>query len=124
MDDRHGRERQVRDRWDANATEWARQIRAGEDVYRERFLEPAFMRFVGPLEGLEVLDAGCGEGTSSRVLARAKARVSAMDLSPAMIASALSVEQAAPLGISYFQASVDSVPFPEARSTASPPGWP
>lgn len=105
----------VKDRWDANAQEWALQIRSGEDVYRERFLEPAFMNFLGNIDGLDVLDAGCGEGTSSRVLARAKARVSAIDLSSEMIAHAASVEASEPLKIDYRQASVDAIPFPDGR---------
>lgn len=115
MEKREDTDRLVKDRWDANSGEWARQIRTGEDVYRERFLEPAFMAFVGKVDGLEVLDGGCGEGTSSRVLARAKAKVSAVDLSSEMITNASSFESTQPLGIEYHQASVASMPFPDSR---------
>lgn len=115
MENRKDTDQLVKDRWDANSGEWARQIRTGEDVYRERFLEPAFMGFVGKVDGLEVLDGGCGEGTSSRVLARANARVSAVDLSSEMIANASSFEGAEPLGIEYHQASVEKMPFPDER---------
>ena len=115
MEKRKDTDQLVKDRWDANSREWAQQIRGGEDVYRERFLEPAFMDFVGKVDGLDVLDGGCGEGTSSRVLARAHARVSAVDLSSEMIANATSVESAEPLGIEYHQASVEKMPFPDGR---------
>jgi ubiquinone/menaquinone biosynthesis C-methylase UbiE len=115
MEEKMDTDQSVRDRWDANSTEWARQIRSGEDVYREQFLEPAFMSFVGKVDGLQVLDGGCGEGTSSRVLARAKAKVSAVDLSTEMIANAASFEQSEPLGIRYHQASVSNMPFSDQR---------
>ena len=115
MEEKMDTDQLVRDRWDANSKEWARQIRTGEDVYREQFLEPAFMNFVGNVDGLQVLDGGCGEGTSSRVLARANATVSAVDLSPEMIANASTVERAEPLGIEYQLASVASMPFPNER---------
>jgi 2-polyprenyl-3-methyl-5-hydroxy-6-metoxy-1,4-benzoquinol methylase len=115
MESRKSPDQLVKDQWDANSKEWALQVRGGEDVYRERFLEPAFMSFVGKVDGLDVLDGGCGEGTSSRVLARANARVSAVDLSAEMIANASSFESAGPLGIEYHQASVEEMPFPDGR---------
>ena len=105
----------VQTHWDANAQAWAQQIRQGEDVYRERFLEPAFMTFAEKMSGLEVLDAGCGEGTSSRIMARAQAKVSAVDLSSEMIANAVAAENMEPLGIDYYQSSAASLPFPNDR---------
>jgi 2-polyprenyl-3-methyl-5-hydroxy-6-metoxy-1,4-benzoquinol methylase len=115
MDEPKAVEQRVRAGWDANARKWAEQIRRGEDLYRHRFLEPEFMGFVGGIAGLEVLDAGCGEGTSSRCLAAAGAKVSAVDLSPQMIANALAEEAARPRGIAYGEASVERLPFADAR---------
>lgn len=112
MTNRQDSDRIVSELWNANSGEWTRQIRQSQDVYREKFLEPEFMNFVGSVDGVEVLDAGCGEGTSSRVLAKAKARVTAIDLSSEMIANAVAAETTAPLGISYQQASVVDLPFP------------
>ncbi len=111
MDDMSETDQSVQASWNANSKAWAEQIRRGEDVYRERFLEPAFMEFAGKMDSLEVLDGGCGEGTSSRVLARANAKVTAVDLSTEMIANAIAVESMEPLGIKYHQSSVASLPF-------------
>lgn len=44
-----------------------------------------FLQVVGDVSGLEVLDAGCGEGYLSRVLARCGARVTSVDISPRLI---------------------------------------
>ena len=105
----------VQERWNANSSEWARQIRSGQDVYRHEFLEPLFMEFLGNIAGLEVLDGGCGEGTSSRVLARAGAKVSAIDLSQEMVQNARQFEASTPLGIEFHQGSAAETPFPDAK---------
>jgi SAM-dependent methyltransferase len=87
--------------WNRNADQWARDVRAGYDVYRDRFTLPAFLDILPPLVGLDVIDFGCGEGTNSRVFARAGARVTGIDVSERMIAHARQAEDAAPLGIVY-----------------------
>ncbi len=101
----------VREDWDSNADQWVRQIRSGQDVYRNEFLEPAFTEFIGDISGVRVLDGACGEGTSSRILARAGARVSGIDLSHNMISSAKQLEADHPLGIAYFEGSATDMPF-------------
>lgn len=101
----------VQSRWNRNSAAWTDQIRAGNDVYRHEFLEPAFMNFLGDISGAKVLDAGCGEGTSSRVLARAGAKVDAVDLTSNMIEQAKQMERVQPLGISYTQSSAAEMPF-------------
>lgn len=105
---------EVQKKWNDNSDQWAKQIRAGQDVYRHEFLEPAFMEFLGDISGIEVLDGGCGEGTSSRMLARAGAHVSAIDLSHKMIENAKQLESTHPLGISYFQGSAAEMPFADS----------
>ncbi len=87
--------------WDANAERWTEDVRAGFDVFRDAYNNPAFFAFVGPVAGLDVLDAGCGEGTNTRLFARAGARMVGVDLSAAMIERARATEQAEPLGIRY-----------------------
>ncbi len=104
----------VENDWNANAEQWLHQVRAGQDVYRNEFLEPAFMRFIGNIAGLEVLDGACGEGTSSRILARAGARVTGVDLSKNMISGAEQMEASHPLGIAYIQGSAAEMPFEDA----------
>lgn len=60
------------------------------------------MRACGDVKGRRVLDLGCGQGYFSRVLARAGAKVCAVDISEQQIANAVKHEQKEPLGIEYF----------------------
>ncbi|MBS0658960.1 MAG: class I SAM-dependent methyltransferase [Verrucomicrobia bacterium] len=78
----------TRERWDENSDEWTRGVRAGLDVYRRSFHDPAFTPLVGPVAGLDVLDAGAGEGIVARRLAEAGARVTAVELSPSLVEAA------------------------------------
>jgi SAM-dependent methyltransferase len=87
--------------WDANADVWADQVRRGWDAYREVFNNPAFLRFMGDLSGQRVLDAGCGEGRNTRLLALRGARLTGIDISKNMIRLARQKERAEPLGIRY-----------------------
>jgi len=98
-------EEEVARYWDQNADLWAHYVRKGWDCYREHFNNPAFLRFIGDLGGKMVLDAGCGEGHNTRLLARSGARVTGVDISPKMIGLARQEEQREPLGIRYEVAS-------------------
>jgi hypothetical protein len=80
--------------WDGNAEAWAEQVRRGADVAREWLNNPAFLEFIGDLRGRRVLDAGCGEGYNTRILARRGARMTDVDLSERMIAPARAEEPA------------------------------
>lgn len=126
--------------WDRNADAWTRRVRAGGDLLRERMNQPMFMAFLPQLEGREVIDLGCGEGSSSRILADAGARVTGIDLSEGFLAAAAAEEAARPRGIAYrrdsftrlatcddgsfdaavsFMALMDGPSFPDAmRATA------
>jgi ubiquinone/menaquinone biosynthesis C-methylase UbiE len=97
--------------WDGNAEVWARHVRAGYDTYRDLFNNPAFLEFAGDLQGQAVLDAGCGEGHNTRLLARAGARMTGADLSERMIALAREEEERDPLGIGYEVASMSDMPM-------------
>jgi SAM-dependent methyltransferase len=91
--------------WDDNADRWAEQVRRGRDLYRDLYNNPAFLKFIGDLSGKTVLDAGCGEGYNTRILARSGARMSGIDLSPRMIELARDEERRERLGIRYKVAS-------------------
>ncbi len=106
----------VAEEWNRNAAAWSSGIADGLDVINERFGIPHFLDHLGPLDGIEVLDAGCGEGRSSRHLAAAGARVTGVDASPEMIAKAFAKESENPGKIAYRQAScADLGCFPEER---------
>jgi SAM-dependent methyltransferase len=94
-------EPEVAEHWDHNADSWTQRVRAGMDVYREFYNNPAFLAFIGSLRGRTVLDAGCGEGSNTRILARSGARLTGVDLSARMIELARIEEQREPLGIRY-----------------------
>jgi SAM-dependent methyltransferase len=94
-------EEEVARYWDQNADLWADHVRKGWDCYREHFNNPAFLRFIGDLAGKMVLDAGCGEGYSTRLLAKGGARMTGVDISQKMIDLARQEEQKEPLGIRY-----------------------
>ena len=105
--------------WDDNAASWASELRAGRDVYREFYNTPAFLKFVGYLAGKDVLDAGCGEGSNTRIFARTGGRMTGADLSPGMIAIARQEEAREPLGIRYEIASyTELAPFADASFDA------
>lgn len=91
--------------WDDNAAAWAREVRQGRDVARERLNNPALLALIGDLRGRQVLDAGCGDGYNTRILARAGAHMTGVDLSARMIELAEDEEDRAPLGIRYARAS-------------------
>jgi 2-polyprenyl-3-methyl-5-hydroxy-6-metoxy-1,4-benzoquinol methylase len=98
-------EQEVARYWDQNAVLWADHVRKGWDAYREHLNNPAMLAFIGDLHGKTVLDAGCGEGYNTRLLARSGARMVGVDISPRMIELARLEEQREPLGICYELAS-------------------
>jgi SAM-dependent methyltransferase len=91
--------------WNDNAASWAAEVRGGQDIAREFLNNPAFMVFVGDLRGKAVLDAGCGEGYNTRILARRGARMTGVDISERMIELARDEERRDPLGIRYMRTS-------------------
>ena len=46
--------------WNENADQWTRDVRAGFDVYRDKFTFPAFLDALPEIDGLDVIDFGCG----------------------------------------------------------------
>ncbi|MHB9023782.1 MAG: class I SAM-dependent methyltransferase [Armatimonadota bacterium] len=100
--------------WDENAAVWTRHVREGFDILRELCNNPAFLDFAGDLTGLRVLDAGCGEGYNTRLFAERGARMTGIDIAPAMIDFARAEEKNHPLGIRYEQQSMCDMPlFPD-----------
>jgi len=73
-------------------------MRAGFDLYRELYTFPAFLDFMPPISGMDVIDLGCGEGTNTRRFARMGGRMTGIDLSQAMIAYARAEFLSCPAG--------------------------
>src|SRR5215831_16298197 len=71
---------------------------------------PPLLAQLGDVTGQDLLDAGCGEGYLSRILAARGARVTGVDLSPRLVE--LAAARAAPGEITYRVGDL-SVPHPE-----------
>jgi SAM-dependent methyltransferase len=72
---RENRELEVAEYWNANAPVWIDQVEKGYDLYWEELNNPAIFEFIGDARGKSVLDAGCGEGRNTRLLAKRGADV-------------------------------------------------
>lgn len=107
----------ARDAWNRGADAYAAFIESGEDGYRLLLHGPALLAACAPLEGVEVLDVGCGQGYFSRELAQAGARVTGIDLSDRLLARAQEIEAARPRGIRYeaLDAARIGTAFPAGR---------
>jgi 2-polyprenyl-3-methyl-5-hydroxy-6-metoxy-1,4-benzoquinol methylase len=101
-------------RWNANASFWVRIIREHRDKYRNELTDPAVLQAIGQPNGLTVLDAGCGEGYLSRILARNGATVTGVDFSVKQIEAAQTQNLTDGLTVSFDVASVDELPYPES----------
>jgi ubiquinone/menaquinone biosynthesis C-methylase UbiE len=104
-------EEEVARYWDGNSAVWADQVRKGFDLYRELINNPSIFELIGPVAGLRVLDAGCGEGHNTRKLAHMGAHMTGIDISEKMIERAMESETASPLGITYHRSSFSSMPI-------------
>lgn len=73
--------------WDANAEFWDERMAEGNDFFNT-LVWPAVEKLLRPSPGERLLDVACGNGLTSRRLAKAGAAVTAFDFSEAMIRSA------------------------------------
>jgi SAM-dependent methyltransferase len=94
-------DRDVANKWDANAAKWADDVRAGQDRFRDLFTFPRFLEFLPDLRGSNVVDLGCGEGLNTRRFAHVGMRMTGVDISAQMIDLARREEAREPLGIRY-----------------------
>jgi ubiquinone/menaquinone biosynthesis C-methylase UbiE len=74
--------------YDQNADFWVQIIRGNRDRYRTELTNPALLDSVGPVNGMRVLDAGCGEGYLTRKLALSGANALGVDSSRNLIDAA------------------------------------
>ena len=87
--------------WDSGADAWEEFVESGADYYRTEVHGPALLAVCGDVNGLRVLDVGCGQGWFSRQLALKGAKVTGIDISSQQIANALKHEERSSLGIEY-----------------------
>jgi SAM-dependent methyltransferase len=80
------------------------------DALEERLI----LDLLGPVEGLRVLDFGCGDGVLACTLARRGARVTGLDTDPRMLASALRRAKAESIELELTEGRAEALPFPDA----------
>jgi len=97
--------------WERMA-EWydAKQGDTG-DFWHRTLIDPTFLRVVGEIRGLRILDLGCGNGYLSRRFSRAGAKVVAIDASAPIVERARARESQEPLGIEYRVADAARLDF-------------
>src|SRR5690348_657716 len=84
-----------RDIYNYYALEYAKLVEEREQKGIEHDpIMPRFLDMIGDVAGLTVLDAACGEGYLSRILARRGANVTGIDLAPRLIEIARAKDQA------------------------------
>ena len=101
--------------WNENAQRWADATGEYGDHNKENVLTPVLLELMGDVRGKRVLDAGCGEGYLSRLMARHGAEVVAVDFSRDLleIAKARTSEEG---DITYIHANVEALSGVEDRT--------
>jgi 2-polyprenyl-3-methyl-5-hydroxy-6-metoxy-1,4-benzoquinol methylase len=95
-----------------NANFWIKIIREDLDPYRLRLTNDAVLNAMGASGSLRALDAGCGEGYMSRLIAqRGAAKVVGVDLCADLVEAAQTAAQELALPIEYHTASVTALPL-------------
>src|SRR5437879_992242 len=75
----------IRDFWNGVADDWQIQVGTAGDSNRILNSDPVLWEFAGNVEGLKVLDAGCGTGYLCKQLKDRGAVVTGIDISERMI---------------------------------------
>jgi ubiquinone/menaquinone biosynthesis C-methylase UbiE len=102
-------------RWDRFADIYSANHTEQGDIHKEVFLNPTLFTLMGTVKNKRVLDAGCGEGYLSRLLAKSEAIVTAVDSSPRMIEIAKERTQN-DLLIDYKEGNCEGLNFLEDKS--------
>jgi ubiquinone biosynthesis O-methyltransferase len=104
-------EKQVSHAWDELADKWISGYTEYGDMNREYVIDPVIFRLLGSINGLSILDAGCGGGYLCRQLARKGAKVVGVDISKKFIEIAEQKEKENPLNIKYYAGSLHNLPM-------------
>ncbi|MFI7004456.1 class I SAM-dependent methyltransferase [Nocardia sp. NPDC050175] len=95
-----------------NAQFWIDIVRGQLDEFQKRITDPALLATVGDCRGLQILDAGCGEGYLTRELVRrGAAHVHGVDTGEAFIEAARTHPEARPDTATFQLADVADLPL-------------
>lgn len=78
------------------------------DLTRQRVLTPTLLTLLGNVQGVRILDAGCGQGYLARLLAKHGAQVTGLEPATALYTYARHRETSDQLGITYLQADLST----------------
>jgi SAM-dependent methyltransferase len=97
--------------WNSSITQEAMEANAKDGDFAKRHLvNPVLLRLLGDVRGRRVLDAGCGDGYFSRMLAERGAQVVGVEPTEVMSAFAREREAELGLGVTYVQADLTRLP--------------
>ena len=96
--------------WDGLSREAMDAWEPEGDHGRRHLLNPVVLRMLGDVAGRRLLDAGCGQGYLSRMLARLGAEVVGVEATSAMFGYAVDKEREAQQGVTYVQADLSRLP--------------
>jgi 2-polyprenyl-3-methyl-5-hydroxy-6-metoxy-1,4-benzoquinol methylase len=98
-----GSEDEIMRQWSAAFRASAAEFGPEGDFGRKHLLNPALFDLLGDVKGQRILDAGCGQGYLSRMLARRGAHVTGIEFAPPGYEYAVQEEQRTPLGIEFLR---------------------
>jgi len=98
--------------WEKNAGYWIKIIRGNLDPFRLVVTNKAILQSLKGRKKLKILDAGCGEGYLSRILARKGHKLWGIDISEKLISAAKDKEKRKLLGITYVVGNFSKTHFP------------
>ncbi|MHA2187985.1 MAG: class I SAM-dependent methyltransferase, partial [Candidatus Thorarchaeota archaeon] len=109
------KESQTQEAWEDFSAHWLTiadsDFEDEGDPNRRYVIDPALMKLIGSVDGLKILDAGCGNGYLSRKLARMRAIVTGVDFTKSFIEYCHQREDEDKLGCTFVHASVDDLSF-------------
>jgi 2-polyprenyl-3-methyl-5-hydroxy-6-metoxy-1,4-benzoquinol methylase len=97
-------------RWGSVPREALRATAHDGDFAKRHLINPVLLRMLGDVGGLRVLDAGCGNGYMSRMLAQRGAQVVGVEPGQSLFDFAVEREAEQPRGIRYVRADLCAMP--------------
>jgi ubiquinone/menaquinone biosynthesis C-methylase UbiE len=97
--------------WDDKAELWDSLYDQEGDPNRKYQSDEVLFRLLGDVRGQRVLDAGCGQGYLSRILARRGATIVGVENSTRFYELALDYLAEGPLNITYHRGSISHMPY-------------
>jgi 2-polyprenyl-3-methyl-5-hydroxy-6-metoxy-1,4-benzoquinol methylase len=114
-------QREVQQQWELNSNQWIKlvdEISQDDkgDLNRQLIIDQSMWELMGNVKNLNVLDAGCGNGYFSRVLAQKGAKVTGVDQSRVFIEYCKKKEQEEKRGIKYIAESLENLTTIESET--------